>query len=143
MSRNSTYLMWADACALLDRAERLQRRFFDPGIRSAGSANWEPPVDLFETESALWIVVALPGVAAELVELSILDSALVVAGVRKLPAEIRTAAIRRMEIPSGRFERLIQLPQGGFELVHRRFVDGCLTLGLRKLEGVQVPWSRT
>lgn len=140
MSRYDSHWMWADACALLDRAERLQRQFFDPGPRSAG-AGWEPPMDLFETERALWVVVALPGVAAEQIELSIQGSALVVAGVRKLPPEMRAAAIRRMEIPSGRFERQVQLPPGEYELALRSFVDGCLTLGLRKRPVPGSAWS--
>ena len=54
--------MWAEACELLDRAERLNRQFFQP--LSTRQAVWEPPVDLFETDRALWVVVALPGVAA-------------------------------------------------------------------------------
>src|SRR5882757_3483664 len=52
--------MWAEACELLDRAERLNRQFFQP--LSTRKAVWEPPVDLFETDRALWVVVALPGV---------------------------------------------------------------------------------
>jgi HSP20 family molecular chaperone IbpA len=124
--------MWAEACELLDRAERLQRQFFQPGMRTLGSG-WEPPVDIFETELGLWVIVALPGVSAERLELSIDSGALVVSGVRLLPAEVRNAAIHRLEIPAGRFQRLIELPHGRFDLAERRFADGCLTLGLRRL----------
>ena len=49
--------MWAEACELLDRAEWLNRQFFQPKRQAV----WEPPVDLFETDRALWVVVALPG----------------------------------------------------------------------------------
>ncbi|MBL6751885.1 MAG: Hsp20/alpha crystallin family protein [Nevskia sp.] len=134
--------MWAEACELLDRADRLHRQFFHPGLRAASRPNWEPPVDMFETERALWLIVALPGVAVDQVDLSIDGTGLVVAAIRALPQEARGAAIRRLEIPAGRFERRIELPPGRFELVERRFADGCLTLGLRKLpSSAAEPWS--
>ena len=41
--------------------------------------------------------------------------------------------IHRLELPYGRFERRIELPPGRFDVVRRELVDGCLTLGLRKL----------
>lgn len=129
--RDNPHWMWAEACELLDRAERLQRHFFQPPHRP--HAAWEPPVDVFETPDALWVVVALPGVAAAQVELFIENGGLVVTGVRALPGVVRGAQIRRLEIPTGRFERRISLPPGRFELVERRVVDGCLSLGLRKL----------
>ena len=43
------------------------------------------------------------------------------------------AAIHRLEIPYGRFERRIALPAGRFEVARSDLVDGCLTLSLRKL----------
>jgi HSP20 family molecular chaperone IbpA len=130
---SSHYWMWAEACELLDRAERLQRQFFRPLPPLAGRTLWEPPVDVFETERALWIVVALPGVAAEDLELVNDAGTLLVAGTRTLPAELIGTEIRRLEIPAGRFERRIPLPQGRFDLVERRLENGCLILGLRKL----------
>jgi HSP20 family molecular chaperone IbpA len=143
-NRNSQYWMWAEACELLDRAERLHRQFFLPAAQVAGEASWEPPVDMFETDGALWLIVALPGVAAERIEISFGSGGLLVAGVRAWPAEARGAAIRRLELPAGRFERVIELPPGRFELVERRFVDGCLSLGLRKLtQPTTRTWMRT
>lgn len=124
--------MWADACELLEQAERLQRRFFQPGGASAHPV-WEPPVDVFETERALWILVALPGVSQNDAQIVLEDGALVVIGERPLPAASRSAAIHRVEIPHGRFERRIRLPRGRFELERRDLTDGCLTISLRKL----------
>lgn len=126
--------MWADACALLDRAEGLQRQSFQPrpGRRQP---TWEPPVDVFESQQTLWLIIALPGVAPEQVELIIDDGTLIVAGKRTLPAQVRQAEIRRLEIPAGRFERRIALPAGRFELYERSLTNGCLRVGLRKLHG--------
>ena len=55
--------MWAEACEMLARAERLHRQFFEPR-RSAASRLpvWQPPADVLETEREVLILVALPGV---------------------------------------------------------------------------------
>src|SRR5215469_13360377 len=78
--------MWAEACAMIERAEQLHRQFFRPGLARAPAANWEPPVDVFESEHELTIVAALPGVEAQDIEISIDGDALLIAGVRRLPA---------------------------------------------------------
>ena len=50
MTRDPRNLMWAEACALLDRAEQLHRQFFEPSREGGRHARWEPPIDVFETE---------------------------------------------------------------------------------------------
>jgi HSP20 family protein len=130
MGRKETLWLWAETRELMDRADRLQRQFFHPASGAAQAA-WEPPVDVFETGDALWVIVALPGVAPDDVELIIDGNTLIVTGTRSLPRELRGAAIHRLELPAGRFERRIAL-QGRFELLERRLEHGCLTLGLHK-----------
>jgi HSP20 family protein len=125
--------MWAEACELLERAERLNRQLFQPRPATARQPAWEPPVDVLETESELWILVALPGVSVERVEVLVQDGTLVVAGERPMPGRSRAGIIRRLEIPYGHFERRIELPAGRFDVMRRELVDGCLVLGLRKL----------
>ena len=117
---------------MLDRAERLQRRFFEPGGGVRQSC-WEPPVDIFETKSGLFIEIALPGVDPQQIEATFGETELVVIGKRELPLASEPAVIRRLEIPYGRFERRIALPPGHYELVRREVVAGCLLLSLRKL----------
>jgi HSP20 family molecular chaperone IbpA len=130
-SRDLATWMWAEACDALVRAEQLQRQFFRPASQGK-RPGWEPPVDIFETDRELWIVAALPGVEARLVEITIADGVVTIAGERRPPAAQRVAAIHRMEIPLGRFERRIVLPAGRFELARRDLADGCLTLTLIK-----------
>jgi HSP20 family molecular chaperone IbpA len=124
--------MWAEACELLDRAERLQRQFFRPAS-AAPQATWEPPVDIFETPAALWIVVALPGVGQDHLEVRLDGATIIVAGERRLPMQGRAAVLYRLEIPHGRFERRIELPPGRFQVGRRELADGCLVLSLEKL----------
>ncbi len=132
-SRDPGAWMWAEACELLDRAERLHRQFFVPQRPDGRRPIWEPPVDLLETEGELWICVALPGVAKEHLEVLVEDGVLVVTGERPRPGRKQETRIHRLEIPYGRFERRIELPPGRFDVVQRDLIDGCLTLGLRRL----------
>jgi HSP20 family protein len=125
--------MWAEACELLERAERLQRQFFQPRPTEGGRPSWEPPVDILETEAELWILVALPGVGADQLKVLVDGSTLAVVGERPMPGRARAGVIRRLEIPYGQFERRIELPPGRFEIARRELVDGCLVLGLRKV----------
>jgi HSP20 family protein len=125
--------MWAEACELLERAERLHRQFFRFGTSAVRRPAWEPPVDIFETERELTIIVALPGVRPGNIELALDHGSIVVAGERRLPAELRGASIQQLEIPYGRFERRIELPPGRFEFGHQELAHGCLTLSLHKV----------
>lgn len=123
--------MWAEACEALARAERLQREFFRLGPPST-RPNWEPPVDIFETDRELWIVAALPGVAAAAIEVTVTDGVIQIAGDRQAPTPKPDAVVHRLEIPQGRFARRIALPGGTYELARRDARDGCLTLVLLK-----------
>jgi HSP20 family protein len=122
--------MWGEACEMLERAERLSRQFFRPGLPLPHSAGWEPPVDIFETEDRLWVLAALPGVVPERIEAAISADELTIAGSRPMPAAVRGAAIHRLEIPYGRFERRVRLPDREFELDRSELVCGCLVLSL-------------
>ena len=126
--------MWAEACDFLARAERLHRQFFQLESVEGRRPAWQPPVDLFETERELQIVVALPGVEPERVQVVIDGASLSVVGERHVPPRARSAAVHRIEIPYGRFERRIQLPEDRrYELGRRELANGCLLLILRKL----------
>ncbi|HUA52799.1 MAG TPA: Hsp20/alpha crystallin family protein [Candidatus Sulfotelmatobacter sp.] len=126
--------MWAEACDFLERADRLHRQFFQLESAQGRRPAWQPPVDVFETERELQILVALPGVEPDHVQVVIDGSALNVVGDRQVPLRARGAAVHRIEIPYGRFERRIELPAGrAYELDRRELAHGCLLLTLRKL----------
>jgi HSP20 family protein len=125
--------MWAEACAMLDRAERLHRQFFEPAPGGEAGARWEPPVDIFETERDLWVIAALPGVAPDQVEVRSDGNSLVIAGARPLPEIARNGRIHRLEVPYGRFEKRITLAAGRVRLSTRELVHGCLVLSFTKV----------
>ncbi len=124
--------MWAEACSVIQQAERLHREFFHVGLPRGRAPAWEPPVDIFETDEVLMISAALPGVAAENIQVVIEGDVLAIAGARLLPKPGRTALIHRLEIPYGRFERRIRLPAGPLRVVRNQFVNGCLELTLER-----------
>lgn len=123
--------MWAEACDLIDQAERLHRRFFHLNARSRVA--WEPPVDMFEGDGEVVIVVAMPGVTSDRVQVSHEQAALVVRGERPLPFARQSLAVRQLEIPYGAFERRIPLPAGRFEAAAPELTQGCLLIRLRRI----------
>jgi len=117
---------------MLARAERLHHGFFKPVQSASRSPTWEPPIDVLETRHEVLVVVALPGVSAESVEVAADAENLVFGGVRTLPAELQTAVIHRLELPQGRFERRVRLPPGQYGVIRHSFVDGCLLITIQK-----------
>jgi len=134
-SRNSTDWMWAQACALIDEAERMHRQYFRLGVSERSQAVWEPPVDVFEDDSEIVVVVALPGVAAEAVEIKMETGAMFVRAQARFPFVGPQHVVRRLEIPYGHFERRIPLPLTALEAGTRESLNGCLVLRLRKSTG--------
>jgi HSP20 family protein len=124
--------MWAEACAMLERMEQMHRQFFRPGLPGMQAAAWQPPIDVFETADGLRIVVALPDVKIQDIDIATEQDVLMISGVRHLPSVARGAAIQRLEIPYGRFERQVRLPAGRFELGHPELTHGCLFITLAK-----------
>ena len=120
--------MWSEALAILARADRAHPAVFWPS-----SGGWEPPIDIWETETGLLVVVALPGVPRENIEFTIANGELRVRGIRRWPMLKRPALVHRIEVPNGRFERRVPLPLGTFQLVGTNHADGCLSLNLKRL----------
>ena len=132
MKEFSERWMWSEACDVLARVDRLHRQLFQPIRPRERLPVWEPPVDVLETESELLVLVALPGVDAEQVEVAVDGANLVVSGSRVLPPQLQTAVIHRLELPQGYFERRIPLPAGHYDHVERAAAYGCLVITLRK-----------
>lgn len=117
---------------MLARAERMHHEFF----RLAGSISrlpaWEPPADILETEDAVLVLIALPGVNPDHIDTIIDDGRLIISGTRAFPPELQTATIHRLELPQGRFERRLQLPPGRYAAARRAVANGCLMITLDK-----------
>jgi len=131
-SRDPTDWMWAQAVAMLEQAERAHRQFFRLATSERTYAIWEPPIDVFEDDHELVVVVALPGAQRDRIEVKAEGGELVVRAEAPLPLLGAHRAIRQLEIPYGLFERRIRLPNGLEEGGTRELRDGCLIVTLRK-----------
>ena len=94
-SRDPRIWMWAEACDLVEQAERLQRQFFVPARGLPKGPSWEPPVDVLETENELAIQAALPGVTADRLQVVIDGGTLIITGLRPMPGQSRTTMQRQ------------------------------------------------
>ena len=124
--------MWAHACELMSQAERMHQQFFRLTSSARTQTSWEPPVDIFEDERDVVIVIAMPGVPADRVQVTTEPGALMVRGERPLPFANARHALRQLEIPYGWFERRIPLSGVRVESGTHQVVDGCIVLRLNK-----------
>jgi HSP20 family molecular chaperone IbpA len=131
-SQNPSDWMWAQACELLEQAERMHRQFFRLTASERTRLVWEPPADVFEDEREVVIVVALPGVPPERIEVASEPGELIVRAERALAFAGSPRGVRQLEIPYGHFERRIALNGARLESGTREFIDGCLILRLQK-----------
>ena len=124
--------MWAEACALLEEAERKHRQFFDLIAAPAAPPVWEPPADIFAEGAEINVVVALPGARADEVTVLITPTGLQIDTTVPPPALGAAMNLVRLEIPYGRMRRRIDLSPGRYALMERRLDHGCLYLRLMK-----------
>ena len=126
--------MWLRALELADEAERLHRRFLRYIGPGTDAVRWEPPVDIHETSDGLILLFALPGVAAEDIEVRLERTALAVSALRRVRLAERGAVIRRLEIPHGRFVREIALSGPALRIADSHYANGCLEVRLVRAE---------
>jgi HSP20 family molecular chaperone IbpA len=124
--------MWAEACALLDQAERRHRHFFDLLNAPSAAPAWEPPANIFSLGGELHVSVAIPGARAEDVRVQILASGLLIETTVAPPSLAAGMNVVRLEIPYGRMRRRIDLPPGRYRLLEHRLEHGYLFLRLAR-----------
>jgi HSP20 family molecular chaperone IbpA len=139
-SRDWDFVIWQQAADLLQQAERIQRNFLQVAAgahyRSSHgrSSSWEPPVNVVETDDSLWVLSAIPGVAADRVDVHIDGHELIISGQRPLPSCCQDGELKIWEIPLGRFERRLVLVERRKPLVlgEVKLQNGLLIIELRK-----------
>jgi HSP20 family molecular chaperone IbpA len=125
--------MWAEACALLEQAERRQQRFMDLLGGAADRPAWQAPADVLVAGRALHIIVALPGADADQVVITLADGALHIEAQVPPPDLGPGSRMLRLEIPHGLLRRRLALPPGRYRLTDRQLARGCLHLRLEEV----------
>jgi HSP20 family molecular chaperone IbpA len=91
-------------------------------------------VNVVETDTSLWVLSAVPGVAADRMNVRLEGRELVIEGERPLPKHCNDGELKLWEIPLGRFERRLTLIEGRKPLTlgEVSLQDGLLIIELRK-----------
>ncbi|RMG45379.1 MAG: Hsp20/alpha crystallin family protein [Acidobacteria bacterium] len=106
-----------------------------PG-RGRRAAEFLPPVDVRETDSAVVIEADLPGVPREAIDLRVEGGMLLLTGERP---RANGAGIVRSERPAGRFRRSFRLPPGADpSRITAGYEAGVLTITIPKREEARV-----
>lgn len=91
------------------------------------STVWNPPTDVYETESNLTIRVEVAGMRDEDFDVAIEKNILMIGGTR--PDQNERRAYHQMEIMYGKFEIAIQLPRElDIDSARAEYKDGFLTI---------------
>jgi HSP20 family protein len=103
-------------------------------LRTASHDVWQPPTDVYETDTEIIIKVDIAGVEEGDMEVTIEDGLLRVHGYRTDCSAFSKLAIHRMEISCGEFETQVYLPHAvntdaNIDCVYK---NGMLTITLPK-----------
>ncbi len=137
---------WMELAQKLEKGD-FWKSIFDTGDEPASGGmeaskpSRYPAYDLYEREEENWVVLELPGLSKDDVELTLSGNELTVRGIAKPP--LNNAVPLHKERFSGPFERTVPLPQLGEQSpVHARFERGLLILNYermrRKEEQIQI-----
>ena len=89
-------------------------------------------VDVYETEESWTVLVALPGVPPDRIRYRLDGDSLDIVAERIIPQACAEGAIRRKEIPHGRFVRRLRFRVPPAEIANAQLENGCLLVTLRK-----------
>lgn len=104
-------------------------------LRRAGAPNrWQPAVDIRESASQYEILLDLPGVKPDQVQVELEDNLLKISG-DKLRPQTDNETWRYKERVTGSFARQFRLPEdANLNAINARFDNGVLVLGIQKQE---------
>lgn len=93
----------------------------------------EPPMDVYETEEDVVLLLELPGVTLDDVNVTEHKGVLTIRGLRRDPSPSGRIRCHHMELVQGNFERQVRLPLGvDKEQITAKLKEGLLTVSIRK-----------
>jgi HSP20 family protein len=98
---------------------------------SARAKIWQPPTDMYETEDSIVVLIEIAGMSSAEFLISLEKRTLAIGGVR--PTIIPGGACHQLEIPSGEFVSIVELPAAiDYDKVEAEYTDGFLQVVLPK-----------
>ena len=102
--------MIKDILREIENVERRIRSFFEHTYYPVVQEGFSPPIDIYENENEYILLVELPGVKPENLNLAIdKNNVLHIYGVKEYPLDPAQSYCHSIEIDFGRFERFIRL----------------------------------
>ena len=103
-----------------------------------GKSDWNPSLDFFETEDRFEVLVELPGVSQDDVNVSITENQLVIKGKKQKEQTDETQNLHHSERRYGKFHRVFPLPPNAVaDDIKAEFKDGVLKLVIPKTEAAK------
>ena len=132
MSRRQPF---RDAAGMHNDVERVFRDMLGSFESPATAGAFAPALDVAETEDEFTLVVELPGVSPEDVDITLEENVLTISGERTFYDEKTEDTFRRVERAFGRFHRAVRLPDRvAGDRVEASYTDGLLTVTVPKAE---------
>jgi HSP20 family protein len=129
-----------DLLTTQDRFNRLFNETFSNvfGGEGVSGREWNPPVDIYETDHDLVFKTELPGVDPKDVDIRVEDGMLYLKGERKQEKDVKEGNYHRVERSYGGFTRTFSLPNSvNLDAIKADYKDGVLTLTMAKREEAQ------
>ena len=116
----------------IDRAfDKLMRSWASPA--SHPSLDWNPSIDVSESDDEIAVKVEIPGVSPEDLDISIDDNLLIISGEKKQESEVEDQNYCCVERSYGSFRRSLALPSGAdVDSIKASSKDGVLSILIPK-----------
>jgi HSP20 family protein len=138
MSNLSRWEPFAEAVTLREAVNRLFEESFVPGTPTRSGAAFVPALDLSETAEAYFVEMAVPGLKAENLNVTIENGVLTISGEVQQTEESKQRNYHRVERRYGRFSRSVSLPAAvRGDAVEAKLEHGLLFLSIPKAEEVK------
>lgn len=134
-----TLVKWSPNRSLFNMAEDVFGDFFGSDRMLNRSRDlWYPAVDIEENKDSYRVIMELPGLNKEDVQISLEDGLLIVKGEKKFEEEKKDVNYHSYERRFGKFERVFRINSDiKQDKVEASFKDGVLTIEMPKAETVK------